>query len=116
MLARSERGRRIVREAKDAGYLSIEKAEPFVLTASQPNMLRARGITWGRVLTLRLMNAPAPRFRGMHLLRFWLLHLTLAQKLKSFYGTVKRIHSWKILRPCKLEPFTSASGSGWKDR
>jgi len=91
VLVRTERGRRLLREALEGGYLELEQADPSVLPASQPALLRGRGAVWGRTLACRLLGAPAPRYRGFATFRFWWSALTVAQKLRTFAGTVKRI-------------------------
>jgi coenzyme F420 hydrogenase subunit beta len=91
VLVRTERGRRLLHEALEAGYLELEQADPSILPASQPALLRGRGAVWGRTLACRLLGAPAPRYKGFATFRFWWSALTAGQKLRTFAGTVKRI-------------------------
>jgi coenzyme F420 hydrogenase subunit beta len=91
VLVRTERGRRLLREALDGGYLELQQADPSVLPAAQPALLRGRGAVWGRALACRLLGTPAPRYRGFATFRFWWSALTAGQKLRTFAGTVKRI-------------------------
>jgi len=88
---RTQRGRRIVRDAMQAGNVQLQQVEPWTLPASQPNLLRTRGAVWGRIWMSRLMGAPWPRFRGIPQFRFWWSQLTVKQKLQSFFGTCRRI-------------------------
>lgn len=104
ILARTALGRRILHEAKDAGYLEIERAEPSIVSASQPDLLRTRGAIWGRILTLRLMGAAVPRFRGMPMFRFWWSELSLKEKARSFYGTMKRVFTKRLRKRISVEP------------
>ncbi|MFP4216367.1 MAG: Coenzyme F420 hydrogenase/dehydrogenase, beta subunit C-terminal domain [Phycisphaerae bacterium] len=90
IIARTQRGRRMIEAAIAAGHLVAEPRDPEVLPASQPNLLRTRGAVWGRITTLRLMGRAAPRYRGMPMLRWWWSELTWKQKLQSVGGTVKR--------------------------
>ncbi len=96
ILARTERGRRIILAAAAAGYLTIAAADPQVLPASQPNLLRTRGALWGRLLACRIMRVPAPRYGNMPMLQHWWRELTLMQKLRSILGTARRIARLKF--------------------
>jgi coenzyme F420 hydrogenase subunit beta len=91
VLVRTERGRRMLHRALDAGYLALEKADPSILPGSQEALLRGRGAVWGRTLACRLLGAPAPRYKGLPTFRHWWSVLTPGQKLRTFAGTVKRI-------------------------
>jgi len=91
ILARTERGREIVERAIRSGALVVEQAEAWKLPASQPGLLKTRGAVWGRILALRLAGAPAPRFRGLPMLRFWLRRLSMREQAQSLVGTLRRI-------------------------
>ncbi len=91
VLARTERGRAIVRAAIESGYLILERVEPRIVPASQPNLLTTRGALWGRLLALRLLGAPTPRYGGMPMLRFWIDRLTIKGKARSIIGTMRRV-------------------------
>jgi len=104
VLARSERGREILRGAVEAGYLTLEARPAQTLPASQPNLMRTRGTIWGRIWTTWLMGGAAPRYRGMPMFRYWLSELSLAQKAQSIYGTVKRVFKKKLLERQRYEP------------
>jgi coenzyme F420 hydrogenase subunit beta len=92
VVARTERGRRIIHEAMSAGYLRLERASPDVLEASQPGFPIVRGSVWGRLWTCRLFGVATPRYHQMPMFRFWWSKLSLKEKLQSIYGTIKRIH------------------------
>ena len=91
VLARSERGREIILAAAEAGYLHIEAAEPRLLPASQPNLLKTRGAVWGRLLACRMMGVPSPRYSNMPLFRHWWRELGWRQKARSVLGMIRRI-------------------------
>lgn len=91
VLARTERGRRIVREAVAAGYLTLAPAESWKVEASQRGFPTVRGSVWGRTWTCRAAGVLAPRFTGMPMARFWWGRLSLKQKAQSVWGTLKRI-------------------------
>lgn len=53
IVARTERGKRIIEAAIAGGYLVASPSSVDVLEASQPNLLRTRGAVWGRLLVMR---------------------------------------------------------------
>jgi coenzyme F420 hydrogenase subunit beta len=98
VLVRTERGRRLVRAAMDGGALTLQRADPGILPASQPNLLKARGAVWGRVATSRSLGLATPRFGNMPMFGTWWSVLTWKQKAQSVYGTAKRIRSRQLYR------------------
>lgn len=93
ILARTERGRDAILAAAEAGYLTISAANPEILPASQPNLLRTRGALWGRILACRLMGVASPRYVNMPMFVHWWNELSLTLKVKSIGGTLRRIRS-----------------------
>lgn len=91
VLARSPKGREIINKAITAGYLVAKKVDPAILPASQPNLMKARGALWGRLMTLKLMMAPYPEYGNMPMFPFWMTELSIKEKTQTFYGTMKRI-------------------------
>ena len=76
----------ILREAMNAGYLSLERVAAAVVPASQPSLLRGRGRAWGRMLACRLLGVPTPRYRGLPMFRWWWSRLTAREKARSIRG------------------------------
>ena len=103
LVVRSERGRRLVRDALRAGYVKLDRRPLTVLAQSQPNLLRTRGAVWARLLTSRLLGVASPRYPGMNLFRAWRRHLNWKQKAQSLYGTAKRIYRKRLWYPEKHE-------------
>ena len=99
VLVRTERGRRAVHAAMEAGVLALEPRSPDILVRSQPNLLRTRGSVWGRLATMRMLGLPAPRYRNMAMFPLWLSELSVREKLQSVGGTVKRIRRRRLYRP-----------------
>jgi coenzyme F420 hydrogenase subunit beta len=93
IVARTERGRRVIRRAVESGYLVVTEAPANALALSQPSFLEMRGKVWARIATSRIMREPAPEYRHMAMGRFWLRVLTPSQKARAFIGT-----AWKILK------------------
>lgn len=91
LLARTERGRRFLERAIEAGAVVAQPASSSILPASQPNLLRTRGALWGRSLACRLVGVPAPSLRRLATFSAWRDHLTLREKMQSILGTWKRV-------------------------
>jgi coenzyme F420 hydrogenase subunit beta len=106
VVVRTERGRDIVRRAREAGYLTLTRAEPWKLDRSQSGLARKKAAVWGRVAALRLFGLPVPRFIGANLWPCW-LRLPLKEKLKSTVGTARRIFTKKIYRRLQLDHSTA---------
>ncbi|MHC4742438.1 MAG: Coenzyme F420 hydrogenase/dehydrogenase, beta subunit C-terminal domain [Planctomycetota bacterium] len=98
IIARTARGREFLRRATEAGYLELEKAPPEVLPASQKSLLRKRRHLFGRLVALKILRIPTPRFKGFSLLRNW-IYLPTAEKLKSIGGTIKRAIARRWTKP-----------------
>jgi coenzyme F420 hydrogenase subunit beta len=105
VLARTDRGRAFIERAVAEGYLVLESADPGILAASQPELLKTRGAVWGRILATRLLGVAAPRYRGMPMLRFWLRELSLWEKVQSVAGTIRRVFRKRLRQRLALAPF-----------
>jgi coenzyme F420 hydrogenase subunit beta len=102
VLVRTERGREILRRAREANYVSLQVSESQKLPDSQKHMPAKRGSVWGRVQTLRLFGLPATRLKGFAMYEHW-RRLPLGEKVRSTLGTARRIIVRKYFRPLKLE-------------
>ncbi|HXG48012.1 MAG TPA: Coenzyme F420 hydrogenase/dehydrogenase, beta subunit C-terminal domain [Methylomirabilota bacterium] len=98
VVTRTERGRELLRRAREAGYVHLEPMEVSKALQSQVNLIRKRGAIWGRVLMFRLFGLPVTRLRGYSLFRNW-LKLPLVEKGKSTLGTARRILQRGYRRP-----------------
>lgn len=108
IVARTERGREFIQRAIHTGHLTAEGVGSETLSASQPNLLKARGAVWGRVLACRLAGVPAPSYRGMATFSNWVKHLGTWPKAQSILGTFKRIVRKRLHRRLVVRPFESA--------
>lgn len=118
ILARSEHGQRVLRDAIDSGYLVARIADPSVVSASQPSLVKARGAVWARLLTLRLLGLPVPRFKGFGFAMFhcWLARLSLNEKFRSIFGTIRRAVKERLRQRVRIEPFEEPeSNSQWHE-
>lgn len=100
---RTERGRALVRAAMEAGYLKLTPADAWKLVKSQQYLAEKKASIWGRRAALRLFGCPVTKFTGASLFACW-LRLPLAEKAKSFFGTIKRILARKLYRTLRLDP------------
>jgi coenzyme F420 hydrogenase subunit beta len=91
IVVRTRRGRMIMQQAIEQGYLCARRVAAARLPQSQPNLLKGRGAVWGRMMTCRLLGIPAPRYVGFEMMRFWFSALNWSQRFRSIAGTVKRI-------------------------
>lgn len=96
VIARTSRGREILRNAVRQGYLKLTKVSPSRLPAAQPNLLRTRGALWGRLWTIWLLGAPVPEYRGFPRWRFWLHSLSMREKKQSILGTARRVFTKRL--------------------
>ncbi len=103
-LARTERGRKILKEAVSKGYIILDKVDPKILAASQPSLINIRGSVWGRLLALRLLGVATPQIQGVPMFKTWLTHLSLRQKMQSIFGTFKRVSRYNLRKRRKVKP------------
>jgi coenzyme F420 hydrogenase subunit beta len=108
VVVRTETGRSLLRGAIEAGYVTLTPAEPWKLLNSQKNLMAKRGSVFGRVVMMKLLGLPTPQLRGFSLFKNW-WRLTLDAKLRSTFGTVRRILSRRYHRPLHLQ--TSEDGN-----
>ena len=101
VVARTERGREIIEGAMAAGYLALQPAEDWKLVKSQSGLVAKKAAIWGRRLALRLFRLPVTTFVELHLWHCW-RQLSLEEKFRSIFGTVRRILTRKMYRPMTL--------------
>jgi coenzyme F420 hydrogenase subunit beta len=111
IIPRTPRGLDYLRAAAEAGYVTLEKQDPTMLPASQPNLLKTRGAVWGRLATLRLLGVPTPRFLKLPMFAAWLKYLPFAEKLRSTIGTAKRMKRRALKKRQAVEPHRVESSS-----
>lgn len=111
VLARTDLGRDFLRRAREQGVVRLDPLEPAKVMASQANLVQKRGAIAGRVATLRVLGLPAPRLRGFSLLRNW-LKLPVSQKLKSTFGTLRRVCQRRYFTPLVVADHNQVAWSG----
>jgi coenzyme F420 hydrogenase subunit beta len=100
VVVRTERGKDILHKAMKAGYINLERVGPDTIPRSQKALLARRRHLWGRLLMMRMLGVPVPRYFGFFLLRSW-LRLSSIDKLRSLAGTLKRIILRGWMKPLK---------------
>jgi len=100
VLARTDRGCKIIKGAIAAGYLELEPAEPWKLVQSQSGLMVKKSSVWGRRLALQLFQLPVTRFEGLFLWRYWKT-LSVEDKLRSILGTIHRIWTRQLFKPLR---------------
>jgi coenzyme F420 hydrogenase subunit beta len=104
IVVRTDRGRRALREALDAGALVAEPVAADRIPASQPGLLKVRGAAWGRILACRVLRIPAPVYRGLPTFQVWFSNLSLAEKSRSIIGLVRRVKRKGLTRRHPVTP------------
>jgi coenzyme F420 hydrogenase subunit beta len=97
VVVRTERGRKILHSATEAGYVYLKPADSTVLVDSQKNLLEKRGAIWGRLLAMKLFGLPIPELMGFSLYENW-RKSPLEVKLRSTVGTARRIITRRYYR------------------
>jgi coenzyme F420 hydrogenase subunit beta len=100
VLVRTEKGREILHEAMEAGYVVLKKASPRILEDSQKNLLAKRVAVWGRLLAMKAFGIPTPRLEGFSLYKNW-LRISFKDKARSILGTARRIIQRGYYKPIK---------------
>ena len=90
VLVRTERGRAILHRAIAANYVELKPVSSQAVLAAQPNLLSRRRELFGRLLAMRLLRIPIPRFRGFSLFQSW-KRLPRRKEVQTILGTVRRI-------------------------
>ena len=91
IIARTKKGLEYLRAAQNAGFIVLKQNDSALLPASQPNLMKTRGMLWARLIVLKFLGGAVPNYDGFKLFKFWLQELPLKEKIQSFTGTVKRV-------------------------
>ncbi|MCU1325104.1 MAG: hypothetical protein JWN34_474 [Bryobacterales bacterium] len=106
VIVRTERGRSILRQAVEAGYIHLTPSSAESVMQAQTNLLSRRRELFGRLAAMRMLNIPTPRFTNFLLLRSW-LRLSFQRRVTTVFGTLRRavVRRWYRRREYKPEPF-----------
>ncbi|MGI9102765.1 MAG: Coenzyme F420 hydrogenase/dehydrogenase, beta subunit C-terminal domain [Terriglobales bacterium] len=90
VLVRTERGQEILKRAIDAGYVNLWRVNSGNVLAAQGNLLQRRKDMFGRLLAMKLLWIPTPRYRGFSLFSSW-LRIPFMRKVRTVLGTMRRL-------------------------
>jgi coenzyme F420 hydrogenase subunit beta len=95
VLVRTARGKEILERAMAAGYVTLVAAKVEAVRSAQPGLLQRRKELFGRLLALRLLMIPVPRFSNFFLFHSW-LRLPMKRKAITIAGTFRRalVRGW----------------------
>ena len=111
IIARTERGKEFIRRAQKDGFLTLERKNPNVLFAAQPNLFRTKGSVWGRSIALNICGIKAPQIT---LASFYCwLALPFKAKIQSITGTIKRVFQKKLRHPRNINWLPNGYFSRW---
>ncbi len=95
MVARTQKGARLLSEAEEAGKLQVSEFSPEVLPAMQPGQTARRRALLARLAGLWCFGRPIPRYTGLHLMTVARQN-SLPRNLKNYLGMVRRVLTGKI--------------------
>jgi coenzyme F420 hydrogenase subunit beta len=90
VLVRTERGREVLRRARETGYVTLERRDASAVMAAQKNLLSRRREIFGRLFARGLLFMPRPRFVGFSLFHSW-LRIPVSMKVRTILGSLTRI-------------------------
>lgn len=101
IVTRTARGKKIVEKAIRAGYLCAKPAELWKLQRSQGGLTSKKGAVWGRRMAMKILGLPVASVSGLGLFRSWTA-LPAGEKMKSIFGTLRRVLQRGLRRPLEL--------------
>ncbi len=90
VIVRTQRGSDILRRAREAEYVELERVGSEAVLAAQHNLLRRRKELFGRLFAMKLLWVPAPNFSGFSLFRSW-TQLSITRRFQIITGTLRRM-------------------------
>ena len=95
IVARTPAGARLMAAAEAAGRIVTRPFDPAALAAIQPGQRARRRALLARLVALRLMGRPVPRYRGLHLVAAARQN-TIRRNLTNFLGTLRRVMRGRV--------------------
>lgn len=90
VIVRTRRGQEILRRAMAAKYVELVPIGASAVLSAQTNLLARRREIFGRLLAMKLLLIPTPRFSGFSLFRSW-IRLPLLRKVRTVVGAMRRL-------------------------
>ncbi len=85
-----QRGRDILRRAREARYVELERIGPEAVIAAQPNLLQRRKEIFGRLFAMKLLLVP-PRCSRVFPFPKLGMQLPLSRRMRTIAGTLRRV-------------------------
>jgi coenzyme F420 hydrogenase subunit beta len=73
-----------------AKYVELEPVGATAIPAGQPSQINRNRDLFGRLLAMRLLMVPAPKFTGFSLFRSW-MRLPFLRRVRTILGTTRRL-------------------------
>jgi len=89
ILVRSERGKEILHNAMDAGYLKLFPSNTDDVIEAQGLVTRRKEV-FGRILAMKVLGIPTPAYKGFSLFKAW-RHNSFIKQVKIVLGTLRRL-------------------------
>lgn len=89
-VVRTRKGQEILHRAMAAKYVELQPVGATAIPAGQPSQINRNRELFGRLLTLRLMMIPVPKFTGFSLFRSW-MRLPFLKRVRTILGTIRRL-------------------------
>ncbi|PYM38363.1 MAG: coenzyme F420 hydrogenase [Candidatus Rokuibacteriota bacterium] len=109
VIVRTRRGQEILHRAMSARYVELAPIGASPVLSAQTDLLARRRELFGRLLAMKLLLMPTPRFAGFSLLRSW-IRLPLLEKARTVLGTLRRLVRRGLWR--RRPPFAVAVRAG----
>lgn len=90
ILVRTERGKRILDGAVEAGYLTLTPADASIVKAGQENLIKKHRQVYGRLMVLRWFGVPVTKYPGFDLKAMWRPQ-SFYDKRMAIIGTLSRV-------------------------
>ncbi len=103
VIVRTQRGKEILSGAMRAGYVQLEPVNPESVALSQKWLERKRQELWGRLFMMKLAGIPSPEYENFDLHWHW-KELSLRNKIRCLFGTLRRMIQRKWHSPIRLQP------------
>lgn len=98
IVVRSIKGKEFFDKAIAAGVVKVQRHDRDLIDKCQPYMIDSRGDLWGRLIAMRFSFIKTPSYKHYPMFRYW-LSLDSSRKLKSIFGTFKRVIKKKLYQP-----------------
>lgn len=96
ILARSLKGKHLLKEMQDKGMIVINEIENnSILDVMQPNHFMRKSSMFASILAMKIMFRQAPSYKLRELVRYS-RNISIKDNIKIFFGTLKRIVKRKI--------------------